>query len=154
MALAPIPEGTRGPEPRHPGRFARGAADWMVRRLAAADGRAMLTKAIVVVTIGRKTGEERRTPVGWFPADGGWIVLASASGSRRHPQWYRNIAANPGRVAVETNGEHVPVDVEQLAGAERDAEWARIVEALPAFARTARKTDREFPILRLTRRAG
>ncbi|WP_353808749.1 nitroreductase/quinone reductase family protein [Agromyces sp. SYSU T00194] len=153
MAFAPTANGTRGPHARHHGWLDRKSSEWMVRRTAAADGHAMGSDVIVMVTEGRKTGLERKTPVGWYASDDGWIVVASASGSREHPQWYRNIAAHPDHVAVETGGEHIPVDVAQLAGHERDDAWERIIETRPSFDRVRAKTDREFPILRLTRRA-
>jgi hypothetical protein len=45
--------------------------------------------ALVLTTIGRKSGLERQTPVGWFPGpDGSWLIVASAAGAARNPAWY------------------------------------------------------------------
>ena len=39
--------------------------------------------ALVLTTVGRKSGVERTTPVGWFPGpDGTWLIVASAAGRR------------------------------------------------------------------------
>jgi hypothetical protein len=38
--------------------------------------------ALVLVTIGAKSGEERRIPLGCFPGgDGSWLVVAAAAGA-------------------------------------------------------------------------
>jgi deazaflavin-dependent oxidoreductase (nitroreductase family) len=55
--------------------------------------------ALVLTTIGRKSGLERQTPVGWFPGpDGSWLIVASAAGAARNPAWYYNLAAHPDQV--------------------------------------------------------
>src|SRR4029450_5003893 len=42
--------------------------------------------ALVLTTIGRKSGAERTTPVGWFPGkDGSWLIVASAAGGPGDP---------------------------------------------------------------------
>lgn len=39
--------------------------------------------ALVLTTVGRKSGMERTTPVGWFAdKDGGWLIVASAAGAK------------------------------------------------------------------------
>ena len=45
--------------------------------------------ALVLTTIGRKSGLQRQTPVGWFPGqDDSWLIVASAAGAARNPAWY------------------------------------------------------------------
>jgi len=42
--------------------------------------------ALLLTTVGRKTGTERTTPVGWFPGkDGSWLIVASANGAAGNP---------------------------------------------------------------------
>jgi len=73
--------------------------------------------ALVLATIGRKSGLERQTPVGWFPGqDDSWLIVASAAGAAR----YHNLAAHPDQVWIEMPGRMVAVTAEQLHGAERD----------------------------------
>ena len=65
-------------------------------------GKAIGFDALVLTTIGRKTGVERTTPVGRFPGkDGSWLIVASAAGGPRHPAWYYNLAAHPEKVQIE-----------------------------------------------------
>ena len=111
--------------------------------------------ALVLVTVGRRSGEERKSPVGWFPGkDDSWVIVAAAAGGPRNPAWYYNLAANPDQVRIEIPGRTVPVTPEQLHGAEREEAWQRITTAAPRFAQYQVKTDRELPVIRLTRRAG
>ncbi|HTW05407.1 MAG TPA: nitroreductase/quinone reductase family protein [Streptosporangiaceae bacterium] len=117
-------------------------------------GKMMGLNAVMLTTVGARSGVERAHPVGWFPQNGGWLIVASAAGAARNPAWYHNIAAHPDQVKIELNGRTVPVTAEQLHGAERDEAWQQITTAAPRFASYQRKTDRELPIIRLTSRAG
>ena len=109
--------------------------------------------ALVLTTIGKKSGTERSNPVGWFPAaDGGWLIVASASGAARNPAWYYNIAAHPDRVKIEIGQRVIPVRAEQLHGDERERAWRQISGSAPRFADYAKKTDRELPVILLTER--
>jgi deazaflavin-dependent oxidoreductase (nitroreductase family) len=111
--------------------------------------------ALVLTTVGRKSGLERTNPVGWFAGnDGSWLIVALAAGAARNPAWYHNIAAHPGQVKIELNGRTIPVTASQLHGTERDEAWQQITTAAPRFAQYQQKTDRELPIIRLVPRSG
>lgn len=54
--------------------------------------------ALILTTVGAKSGAERTNPVGCFPGkDGSWLIVASVAGPARNPAWYHNIAAHPER---------------------------------------------------------
>ena len=111
--------------------------------------------ALVLTTIGRKSGAERTNPVGWFPGpDGSWLIVASAAGAKGNPAWYYNLAAHPDRVQIEVDGRKVAVTAEQLHGAEREQAWQQITTAVPRFTQYQVKTDRELPIIHLVPRSG
>jgi len=108
-----------------------------------------------LTTVGRKSGQQRTNPVGWFPGpDGSWLIVASAAGAAGNPAWYYNIAAHPDQVQIEVQGRTVPVIADQLHGPEREAAWQHIITAAPRFAQYQRKTDRELPIIHLAPRPG
>jgi deazaflavin-dependent oxidoreductase (nitroreductase family) len=111
--------------------------------------------ALILTTVGAKSGAERTNPVGWFPGkDGSWLIVASAAGAARNPAWYHNIAAHPAQVKIELDGRTIPVTAQQLHGAERNEAWGQIAAAAPRFAGYQRKTDRQLPVIRLTPRTG
>jgi deazaflavin-dependent oxidoreductase (nitroreductase family) len=118
-------------------------------------GRAAGFNALVLTTVGRKSGVQRQSPVGWFPGtDGSWLIVASAGGAARNPAWYYNLAAHPDNVQIEMAGRTVPVTAEELHGSERAEAWRQISAAAPRFAGYQTKTDRELPIIRLVSRSG
>jgi len=144
--------GTRGA--RQPGGFVFLWGNKLMASRIRKSGKFQGFNALVLTTVGRKTGRERSTPVGWFPGpDGSWLIVASANGAKGNPAWYYNIAAHPDQVQIEVDGRKVAVVAEQLHGAERAAAWQHITAASPRFAQYQQKTDRELPIIRLVPRS-
>ena len=144
------PTGTRGArQPR--GRIVEFFGRRMAGRLRRkGGGKAAGLDALVLTTIGAKSGQTRETVVARFPADGGgWLIVASANGAAHNPSWYHNIAVHPDQVVVDVEGRRVPVTAEELHGDERAVAWAQVVAAAPRFTGYTTKTDRELPIVRL-----
>src|SRR5439155_19494173 len=77
-----------------------------------------------------------------------WRPLRAAT----HPSWYVNLARRPDGVAIEVDGRRFAVNAQSLHGAERERAWARIVALAPGYGKYAEQTDREIPIVRLTRK--
>lgn len=109
--------------------------------------------ALVLTTVGRKSGMERRTPLAYIP-DGrdGWLIIAAYAGAVNNPAWYHNLSAHPDRVRIELDGRTHDISATELHGPDRDAAWERIVTANKRFAKYQDKTDRELPVIRLTPR--
>ncbi len=145
--------GTRGA--RQPGgRFLRLMNVLIARRIRKGGKLMGGTDGLVLTTVGRKSGQERSTPLVWFPGDGrSWLIVASAAGAPRNPDWYYNIAAHPDRVRIEVEGRTVPVTATQLQGEQRAAAWQRIVQSSERFAKYQQQTDRELPVIRLAERS-
>ena len=146
--------GTHGARQPH-GRVMKWMNGLMARRIRRRpQSKFMGFNALVMTTVGRKSGLERTTPVGWFPGtDGSWLIVASAAGATGNPAWYYNLAAHPDQVGIETPAGKVAVTAEQLHGAERDQAWQQITTAAPRFAKYQQATDRELPIIRLVPRS-
>ncbi|MGY4771543.1 nitroreductase/quinone reductase family protein [Kribbella sp. CWNU-51] len=125
----------------------------MARRARRRGAKFLGFNAMALITVGRKSGRERTTPVGWFPGtDGSWLVVASAAGAPGNPDWYYNLAAHPDQVRIDVDGKTVDVRAEQLHGPERAEAWEQITTAAPRFAQYQVKTDRELPVIRLSPR--
>jgi deazaflavin-dependent oxidoreductase (nitroreductase family) len=146
------PAGTRGARvPRSSGPLSRRVRRWMSNYHRRKSYTFMGMDVLFLTTIGKKTGERRETPVAWFPdGDDAWLIVASAAGSARNPDWYHNIAAHPDQVWIELPRQRkVRVTPEQLEGARRGESWRRIVQAQPRYAKYQEKTDRLLPVIRL-----
>jgi len=144
--------GTRGT--RQPGGFLARWSNKMMAGRVRKSGRVMGLDALVLTTVGRKSGTERQAPLGWFPGkDGSWLIVASANGAAKNPAWYYNLAANPDRAEIEVGGRKVAVVAEELHGAERDEAWQQITAAAPRYGGYVAKTDRQIPVIRLVARS-
>jgi deazaflavin-dependent oxidoreductase (nitroreductase family) len=107
---------------------------------------------LYLTTVGAKTGEKRQSTVSRFAdGDDAWLIVASAGGATRHPAWYHNIAAHPDQVWVEFGGTQHRVTPTQLDGDARAEAWQRITQSQPRYTGYQKKTDREIPIVKLTR---
>ena len=73
-------------------------------------------------------------------------VYASNMAAPTHPQWYRNLVANP-RVSVELGGERFDALASTATGAERDRLYEALVAAMPGLRSHREQTDREIPVV-------
>jgi len=150
MTVKMTPNGTRGF--KAPGAF-RPLARLHARIYKLVGGRGH-GNMVVLTTLGSSSGLERSSTVASFPeGEGTWLVVASMGGEARHPSWYGNLAKNPDRVFLQVRGERFRVRPASLDGANRAAAWKRITSEAPNFAEYQTKTDREIPVVRLTRDA-
>ncbi|MEV6513223.1 nitroreductase/quinone reductase family protein [Streptomyces sp. NPDC051642] len=105
-------------------------------------------RLLLLTTTGARTGTPHTTPVGYLPDGDRVLVIASAAGSDRHPDWFHNLAAHP-QVTVESGVFTYEARAEVLTGEERDQLFARAVEADPGWATYQEKTDRVIPVVAL-----
>lgn len=106
---------------------------------------------VLLTTVGAKTGMERTHVLGGFAdGDDAWLIVASNSGAATHPAWFVNMAKNPDKVWIQVDNRRMRASVEELAGAQREAAYARIAAIAPRYGGYLKKTDREIPVLRLT----
>jgi len=111
------------------------------------DGRPLL----LLTTTGAKTGRSRTTPMMFVPDGERLLVIASNAGAPRHPDWYRNLAANP-EVTVEVTGERYDATAIVTTGEERDRLFASIAAKYPFFTEHQAKIERTIPVVALVRR--
>ena len=105
---------------------------------------------ILVHHVGARSGVERVSPMVYFTDGDRMLIVASAAGSPKNPDWYHNLKARP-KVDVEVGTETFPVVVEELQADERAQKWAQITAAMPGFAEYQEKTSRVIQVLALTR---
>lgn len=106
-------------------------------------------RLLLLTTTGARTGTRHTTPVGYLPDGGGRVlVIGSAGGAPKHPDWFRNLLVHP-QVTVETGVFTYEARAVVLEGEERDRVFARAVEAEPGWAEYQAKTDRVIPVVAL-----
>jgi deazaflavin-dependent oxidoreductase (nitroreductase family) len=111
-------------------------------------------RLLTLTTYGSRSQREHSVPLWYLPdpqTDGAYLVVASFGGNVKHPAWYVNMARNPDRIRVTLDGRTFKVRADSLSGTERAEAWHRIVAANPVYAEYQTRTDREIPIVRLTR---
>ena len=108
-------------------------------------------KTLLLTTTGRSSGEPRTTPL-IYEADGeNYIVIASMGGAPMHPQWYRNLLADPS-AEVQVKADHVKVTASEAEGDERARLWALVNEQWPNYDVYQTRTDRVIPLVVLSPR--
>jgi deazaflavin-dependent oxidoreductase (nitroreductase family) len=104
----------------------------------------------LVEHVGRKSGEERTSPL-IYGRDGDDVILvASKGGHRRHPAWLLNLRANP-RATVQIWGERWPVLAREAEEEERERLWSLMTEIWPSYDGYQARTKRRIPIVVLER---
>jgi deazaflavin-dependent oxidoreductase (nitroreductase family) len=93
------------------------------------------------------SGKPRTVPVAYFDHNDGYLVAATAGGSKNNPEWIKNLAAS-GRARVHVGEQESDVNVRIVDGSERDQLWRDVVvERAPGFAKYEEKSGgRVIPI--------
>jgi deazaflavin-dependent oxidoreductase (nitroreductase family) len=122
----------------------------MIRKVRKGEGSFMGRDVLVLGTTGRRSGERRETPLAWFP-DGETKVIVASGGDTQHPDWFLNLMAHADEATMELPGEAVQaVTPQRLTGEDRERMWAQIAEAAPRIAKYQAKSERVYPLVRLT----
>jgi F420H(2)-dependent quinone reductase len=97
--------------------------------------------------VGRKSGRTFTTPLLYLEDGPNLVIVASQGGLPKNPQWYPNLVAHP-ETTVRVRSEGVRrVRARPADAAERAELWPRLVELYAGFAKYARWTDREIPVV-------
>jgi deazaflavin-dependent oxidoreductase (nitroreductase family) len=106
---------------------------------------------LLLTTKGARTGREHLTPLN-FSRDGDrYIVMASKGGSAAHPDWYRNLVADP-VVTVEADSERFTAKASFSEGEERQRLLKIHTAAMPFFGAYERSVKRrQIPVIALER---
>ncbi|WP_447034959.1 nitroreductase family deazaflavin-dependent oxidoreductase [Streptomyces sp. DSM 118878] len=108
------------------------------------------TTVLILTTIGRKSGEQRSTPLIYRPYGDAVLVVASNGGADTPPLWYLNLQANP-EVQVQIKGDRYTARARTASADEKPAMWRTMVATWPAYEEYQTKTDRSIPVVVLER---
>lgn len=111
---------------------------------------------LLLTTRGRRSGVLRRTALAYVRDPGGdgggdaYVLTASNAGADRHPAWYLNLAADPA-VTLQVGAETFAATARRATPAEAERLWPVVVAAMPSYAGYREATDREIPLVLVTR---
>lgn len=101
---------------------------------------------LLLTTTGRKTGQQRTTPLGYFERDGGYVIIASNAGFDTHPAWFHNLKSNP-HVTLQIQDKQLTALAEPAAPELRQQLWAKLVKLAPGYQAYEKRTTREIPVV-------
>lgn len=104
---------------------------------------------LILTTVGRKSGQERDTPLFYFTDRDCFIIIASNGGAPKHPIWWLNLQANP-HAKVQIKKRIVSVTAKQADPEETKRLWSIIAAKYQNFVEYQKRTTREIPIIVLT----
>ena len=107
------------------------------------------TPTLLLTTTGRRSGEERTTPL-IFGRDGDdYVVVASVGGMPRHPGWYLNLQ-HDANARIQVKGERLDVVARTASDDEKPRLWKLMNEVWPNYDRYQERTDRVIPVVVLS----
>ncbi|MEU6675847.1 nitroreductase family deazaflavin-dependent oxidoreductase [Streptomyces sp. NPDC046853] len=108
------------------------------------------TTVLILTTTGRKSGEQRSTPLIYRPHGDAVLVVASNGGADTPPLWFRNLEADP-EVQVQIKGDRFTARARTATPDEKPGMWRTMAATWPAYDEYQTKTDRSIPVVVLER---
>lgn len=105
--------------------------------------------SLLLTTSGRKSGESR-TQALIFGRDGAdYLVVASMGGAPDHPNWYKNLVANP-KATIQVKADVIPVVARTASDDEKPRLWKIMTDIWPNYDAYQARTDRVIPLVVLS----
>ena len=108
------------------------------------------TTVLILTTTGRRSGEERSTPLIYGPHGDDYVIVASKGGAEEDPAWYLNLSAEP-EVTVQVHGARFKAPARTASSDEKPGLWKMMTERWPAYDEYQHKTTRDIPVVVLER---
>lgn len=101
---------------------------------------------LLLTTRGRRSGQQRTTPLIYGEHDGGFVIVASRGGDDQHPDWYVNLRADP-EVEVQVGADVFVATARTATSEEKARIWPAMAKIWPDYDAYAEKTDRDIPVV-------
>jgi deazaflavin-dependent oxidoreductase (nitroreductase family) len=108
------------------------------------------TQTLLLTTTGRKSGEQRTTPLIYGRDGDSFVIVASKGGADEAPSWYVNLSADP-EVEVQVKGDRFKARARTATAEEKPRLWQTMVGEWPSYDEYQQKTEREIPVVVLER---
>ncbi|MEM7098636.1 MAG: nitroreductase family deazaflavin-dependent oxidoreductase [Pseudomonadota bacterium] len=113
-------------------------------------GGAGTVTTLILRTIGRKSGNELVTPLIFGEENGKYVIVASKAGYSQNPSWFWNLQAAE-EVDIQIKADRFMATSRVVEGRERIRLWDKMVEIYPPYTSYQAATDRQIPVVVLTR---
>ena len=102
---------------------------------------------LLLITRGRKTGEQKLLPLIYKKVGDAYVIIASKGGAPSHPAWYLNLQAEP-ECDIKVGTLDLAVVARDATSGERQDLWDQLAEVYPPY-RAYQKTagDRVIPVV-------
>lgn len=105
------------------------------------------TQTILLLhTVGRKSGQERVTPIAYFEYEKEFLLVGSNWGRDKQADWFLNLKAQP-RAEIEVKGQVIKVMAHDTQGQEYDRMWEFATQRHPPYLDYQKMTSRRIPIV-------
>ncbi|MEO3803569.1 nitroreductase family deazaflavin-dependent oxidoreductase [Nonomuraea sp. B1E8] len=108
------------------------------------------TTVLLLTTKGRKSGRPYTTPLIYQRHGDDHVIVASKGGDPDHPEWYKNLLANPD-VDVQVKDQRFKARARTAIPEEKPELWRLMTATWPDYDNYQRQTDREIPVVVLER---
>jgi len=106
--------------------------------------------ALILTTTGRRSGEQRSTPLIYGQSGEDYLVVASKGGADEPPAWHLNLEAS-GEAEIQVKADRFKVRARVATPEEKPALWKTMTAQWPAYDEYQQKTERELPVVVLER---
>jgi deazaflavin-dependent oxidoreductase (nitroreductase family) len=100
---------------------------------------------LLLTCVGRKSGEERTTPLVFLQDGEEMVIVGSLAGYDSHPAWVLNINANP-ECWVQLDDKKMTAVARDATDAEREELWPKLNALFAPWGYFQSQTDRPFAI--------
>lgn len=109
-------------------------------------------QVVWITTLGRRSGEWRRTPLLAAAQGDGWVIAGSNAGQEKVPGWVFNVREHPSGT-LEIDGRTIPVTFTELEGDAARSAYRLLVDRWSAYAMYERNIRRTIPVFLMTPQA-
>lgn len=104
------------------------------------------TTVLLLTTTGRKSGQQRTTPLIYRQINGNYVIVASAGCADTPPAWYLNLRAES-HVRIQVGAQVMDATARTASEAEKPQLWRAMAEVWPDYDDYQTKTDRPIPVV-------
>jgi deazaflavin-dependent oxidoreductase (nitroreductase family) len=108
------------------------------------------TTVLLLTTTGRRSGEQRTTPLIYQPHEDAYLIVASKGGADEPPAWYLNLSEDPD-VEVQVKDDRFRARARTATPDEKPDLWKTMTATWPAYDEYQTKTDRDIAVVVLER---